>query len=66
MTALFKQADQADRDNYRPISILPTVSKEIERAVHSQLYHYLDSNNVLAVNQFGFRRARSTTLAVYR
>ena len=66
VTALFKQGDQADRDNYHPISILPTVSKVIKRAVHSQLYHYLDSNNVLAVNQFGFRRARSTTLAVYR
>ena len=62
MTALFKQGDKTDKDNYRPISILPTVSKVIERAVHSQLYGYLDSNNLLAVNQFGFRRARSTAL----
>ena len=64
MTALFKQGDRTDKDNYRPISILPTVSKVIERAVHSQLYDYLDSNNLLAVNQFGFRRARSTALAL--
>ena len=64
VTALFKQGDKTDKDNYRPISILPTVSKVIERAVHSQLYGYLDSNNLLAVNQFGFRRARSTALAL--
>ena len=64
VTALFKQGDKTDKDNNRPISILPTVSKVIERAVHSQLYGYLDSNNLLAVNQFGFRRARSTALAL--
>ena len=64
VTALFKQGDKTDKDNYRPISILPTVSKVIERAVYSQLYDYLDSNNLLAVNQFGFRRARSTALAL--
>ena len=45
-------------------TILPTVSKVIERAVHSQLYGHLNSNNLLAVNQFGFRRARSTALAL--
>ena len=64
MTALFKQGDKTNKDNYRPISILPTVSKVIERAVHSQLYGNLDSNNLLAVSQFGFTRARSTALAL--
>ena len=62
--ALFKQGDRTDKDNYRPISILPKVSKVIERAVHSQLYEYLISNNLLAVNQFGFRHGRSTALAL--
>ena len=64
VTSLFKQGDRTDKDNYRPISILPTVSKVIERAVHSQLYDYLSLNNLLAVNQFGFRRGRSTSLAL--
>ena len=35
VTALFKQGDKTDKDNYRPIPVLPTVSKVIERAVHS-------------------------------
>lgn len=53
-------------DNYRPISVLPTctVSKVIERAVHMQLNAFLDSHQLLAINQFGFRRGRSTSLAL--
>ena len=50
VTALFKQGDRIDKDNYRPIFILPTVSKVIERAVHSQLYDFLDINKLLSVN----------------
>ena len=38
VTALFKQGDRTIMDNYRPISVLPTVSKVIEKAVHIQLY----------------------------
>ena len=41
-----------------PTSILPTLSKILERAVHSQLYEYLNSNNFLSNMQFGFRQKR--------
>ena len=51
--------------NYRPISILPTLSKIIERVVHSQLYEYLISNNLQSNNQFGFRSKRSTATALF-
>ena len=64
VTALFKQGNRTDKDNYRPISILPTVSKVIERAVHSQHYDFLDTNKLLSVNQFGFRRGRSIEFAL--
>ena len=46
--------------NYRPISVLPIVSKIIERAVHSQLYEYLTNAGLLSNAQSGFRS--STTL----
>ena len=62
MAALFKEGNRADKDNYRRISILPTVSKVID--VHTQLYDFLQENNLLATNQFGFRRGRSTMLAL--
>ena len=51
-------------DNYRPISVLPTVSKVIERAAHKQLYTFLESHQLLVRNQFGFHRGRSTPLAL--
>ena len=38
---LYKKGDKQDPSNYRPISILPTLSKIIERAVHTQFYGYL-------------------------
>ena len=41
VTPIFKSGDRSDVGNYRPISILPIVSKIIERAVHNQLYAYI-------------------------
>ena len=35
---LFKKGKSDDMDNYRPLSVLPVVSKVLERAVHHQLY----------------------------
>ena len=50
-------------DNYRPISILPVVSKIIEKAIHLQLVKFLDQNSLLSEFQFGFRPKLSTELA---
>ncbi len=64
VVALFEAGDQSDCNNYHPISILPTVSKIIERAVHSQFYAYLCENKLLLVRQFSFWWNRSTTSAL--
>ena len=48
-------------DNYRPISVLPTVSKVIERAAHMQLYAFLDSRHLLVMNLFGMSTALALT-----
>ena len=50
-------------DNYRTKSVLPTVSKVIEITPLMQLYAFLDSRQLLAMNQFGLRRGGSTFLA---
>ena len=50
-------------DNYQPISVLPAISKILEKCVHSQLIEHLEKNNLLSQNQFGFRKYRSTELA---
>ena len=64
ITALFKSGDRTNASNYRPISILPTLSKILEKAVHSQLYQYLVTNNLLTRKQFGFRKGLSTVSAL--
>ena len=51
-------------DNYRPVSILPVISKTIEKAIHCQLLTYLDQNSLLSHFQFRFRPKLSTELAV--
>ena len=51
--------------DYRPISVLPTASKVLERVVHNQLVYFLDSNGILDHCQHGFRKDHSTLSAIY-
>ena len=60
---IFKAGDKKVIKNYRPISILPSFSKIIEKIVTFQLIHFFESRNLLTNSQFGFRRNRSTELA---
>ena len=55
-----KNGDNELVTNYCPVSILPVVSKVFETLIHWQLYHYLDSNNLLSSAQFGFRPHHNT------
>ena len=64
LTALFKGGDRTDCNNYRPITVLPTISKILERAMHQQLYEVLSANELLTPNQFGFRPKLSTVTAL--
>ena len=57
------ELDDNDLNSYRPISILPTISKIFEKVVHFQLYNYLSIHNLLYKDQFGFRTNHSTELA---
>ena len=58
-----KKGSKQDPSNYRPISVLPTISKLLEKAVHMQLHSYLCDNNLLSQKQFGFRLNSSTVTA---
>ena len=51
MAALFKKGDRCDANNYRPITVLPTISKILEKAVHTQLYAYLKNNGIFTSKQ---------------
>ena len=60
---LFKKNDCMIMDNYRPISLLPAISKVFEKVVYNQLYTYFTSNNLLYKGQYGFREDHSTEMA---
>ena len=53
-----------DLNNFRPISLLSIFDKIIEKIIHSKLYMFLESNNILYNQQFGFRKNNSTTYAL--
>jgi len=66
VTPVYKSGDKSDPNNYRPISVLPLISKVTERAIQSQLVAFLIKHNLLSINQSGFRKKHSTeTVAVY-
>ena len=60
---LFKNGDPAMFSNYRPISLLPSMSKIFEYVIFYQLFDYMCTNNLLTIEQFGFRTGHSTELA---
>lgn len=59
-----KSGDKKNMNNYRPISILPTLSKVLEKIVHCRLSDYLDKLNVLIPSQYGFRKKNTTSMAI--
>ena len=61
---IFKSGDRSECGNYRPISVLPILSKIFEKVVFNQLYQYFDSFNLLTSCQFGFRKKLSTSDAI--
>ena len=63
-SALFKKGDRCDPNNYRPITVLLTLSKILEKAVHNQLYFFLSDNKIITSKQFGFRPQLSTNTAL--
>ncbi len=60
------QLDPKDLVNYRPISNLPFLSKILEKVTSSQLYSFLEKNNICEDFQSGFRSSYSTETALIR
>jgi hypothetical protein len=60
---IFKKGSKFDINNYRPISVLPNLSKLMEKTIHIQLTKFLTKNNLLYRYQSGFRQTYSTQTA---
>ena len=62
---IFKTKDKLDLTNYRPISILPVISKVYKKVFCNRHYNYLSVNNLLS-SKFGFRSGASTEHALLK
>ena len=57
---LYKKETKTKPKNYRPISLLPLISKVIEKVIHNQTQNFLNKNRILCSYQSGFRKHYST------
>ena len=58
--AIHKKGDTDDPSNYRPLSILPIISKIFERSAVNQLVEYLENQKLLTDVQHAYRKGLST------
>ena len=63
---IFKKGDKTNLNNYRPISLLPVLSKVLEKVINAQITKKLDERNLIDDNQYGFRSNHSTEDAVIK
>ena len=59
VTPVYKKGDRLEPENYRPISVTPTLAKIFERLLLEQLTHHLTHNSRINKNQFGFQKQKS-------
>ena len=61
---VYKSKEKNIQSNYRPISLLPVISKILEKIIYKRVYSFLMKHNVLYTSQYGFRTEHSTIHAV--
>ena len=60
VTPIYKSGEKTDCGNYRPISVISTVAKILEKIIYNQISDFLKQNSILANQQSGFRFFHST------
>lgn len=61
---IHKQGDEGKCDNYRPIAILPIISKIIELAIKNRIVKFLEKMELFSAAQHGYRKTRNTITAI--
>ncbi|KAL0829802.1 hypothetical protein ABMA28_003285 [Loxostege sticticalis] len=62
---LHKSGSHDEVNNYRPITLIPILSKIFEKVMHDKISTFISLEKLLKNEQFGFRRGSSTTLACF-
>ena len=58
--------DNREAENYRPITVLEIPEKILERTINDRFYTFLEENNKLSKNQYGFRKGYGTEAAILK
>ena len=61
---IYKKDDAQVFSNYRPVSLLPSFSKILERLVFNRCVSFIDKQNIINDNQYGFHSGHSTYMAM--
>ncbi len=61
---IYKSKEKSLMNNYRPISLLPSMSKILEKIIHHRLYKFCQAKGILYNKQYGFRPNHSTIHAI--
>ena len=64
VTPIYKKGEHDQIGNYRPISLLSSISKIFEKVIFTRIYKFLNQNNLFDSKQFGFRPKHSTIDAI--
>ena len=65
ITPVFKKGSSNMISNYRPVAVLPNLSKIFESIIYDRLNDFLFKHNLLTKNQFGYRKHRNTEMAIF-
>jgi len=60
---IYKKGDEQNFSNYRPISLLPSISKIFEKIIYNQIYQHFTEYGLFYPSQYGFRKMHSTDYA---
>jgi len=63
---LLKKEGKENVANYRPVSLLTSFCKVFEKIIYDRLLKHIETNNILAIEEFGFRISSSTKNASYK
>ena len=61
---IFKSESKFEVTNYRPISLLPIISKVFEKIMYTRIFSFIKKEHILYKQQYGFQKGKSTELAI--
>jgi hypothetical protein len=62
---IFKKGNRVEISAYRPVSLLTSFSKILEKVVYNRLLQHTKRNNIITSDQYGFKKNSSTEVAVF-